>query len=48
MIDMAQGQTTQRHDLLKALAEHLDLTFGVFATAEQTGRATVGDVCSGA
>jgi len=46
MIDMAQDQADQRNDLLKALAEHHDLTFGVFATVEQQGRITVGDLCS--
>ena len=46
MIDMAQDQAGQRNDLLKALAEHHDLTFGVFATVEQQGRVAVGDVCS--
>lgn len=46
MIDMAQDQAGQRNDLLKALAEHHDLAFGVFATVEQQGRVTVGDVCS--
>jgi len=46
MIDMAQDRTSQRNDLLKALAEHHSPTFGVFATVEQQGRVTVGDVCS--
>lgn len=46
MIDMAQDQAGQRNDLLKALAEHHGLTFGVFATVERPGRIAVGDVCS--
>lgn len=46
MIDMAQGRADQRNDLLKALAEHHDLAFGVFGTVEREGRVTVGDVCS--
>nr|WP_092543740.1 MOSC domain-containing protein [Actinoplanes derwentensis] len=46
MIDMAQDRVGQRNDLLKALAEHQHLTFGVFATVERQGRVTVGDVCS--
>ncbi|MFC4072558.1 MOSC domain-containing protein [Actinoplanes subglobosus] len=43
MIDMAQEQAPERRDLLKALAEHNDMTFGVFATVEQPGHLTVGD-----
>ena len=46
MIDMAQDRAGPRNDLLKALAEHHDLTFGVFATVEQQGRVSVGDVCT--
>src|SRR4051812_39958664 len=46
MIDMAQDQVVERNDLLKTLAEHHELTFGVFATVEQPGRITVGDPCS--
>ncbi|MEU4560641.1 MOSC domain-containing protein [Actinoplanes sp. NPDC023936] len=46
MIDMAQERADQRNDLLKALAEHHDLAFGVFATVERQGRITAGDVCS--
>ncbi len=46
MIDMPQDGVGQRHDLLRALAEHHDLTFGVFATVELPGRVSVGDVCS--
>jgi MOSC domain-containing protein len=46
MIDMAQDRAGQRNDLLKTLAEHHALTFGVFATVEQSGRVSVGDGCS--
>ncbi|GAA0573760.1 MOSC domain-containing protein [Paractinoplanes ferrugineus] len=46
MIDMAQGHAAERNDLRKALAEHHDLAFGVFASVEQRGRITVGDTCS--
>lgn len=46
MIDMAQDRAGERNDLLKTLAEHHDLTFGVFATVERMGRVAVGDVCS--
>jgi uncharacterized protein YcbX len=46
MIDMAQDRAGQRNDLLKALADHHDLTFGLFATVERPGQVAVGDVCS--
>ncbi|HWS33026.1 MAG TPA: MOSC N-terminal beta barrel domain-containing protein [Actinoplanes sp.] len=46
MIDMAQEGAEQRNDLLKTLAEHHHMTFGVFATVEQHGRVAVGDTCS--
>jgi uncharacterized protein YcbX len=46
MIDMAQDHAEQRDDLLKAVAEHHALTFGVFATVERPGQVAVGDVCS--
>jgi uncharacterized protein YcbX len=46
MIDMAQDHIGERGDLLKTLAEHHALTFGVFATVERPGRITVGDPCS--
>jgi len=46
MIDMAPDRAGQRSDLLKALAEQHDLTFGIFATVERPGRVTVGDACS--
>ena len=38
MIDMAQDRAGPRSDLLKALAEHRGLSFGVVATVEQPGR----------
>jgi uncharacterized protein len=43
---MAQERVGERHDLLKTLAEHHALTFGVLATVEQPGRITAGDECS--
>jgi uncharacterized protein len=46
MIDMAQDRAGERNDLLKILAEHHQLTFGVFATVERSGRVAVGDVCA--
>ncbi|MEV6846113.1 MOSC domain-containing protein [Actinoplanes sp. NPDC051411] len=46
MIDMAQDRVRERNDLLKTLAEHHALTFGVFATVERPGRLAVGDPCS--
>jgi hypothetical protein len=46
MIDMAQDRADRRDDLLKTLAEHHSLTFGVFATVERPGRIAVGDTCS--
>jgi uncharacterized protein YcbX len=46
MIDMPQDHAVERHDLLKILAEHHELTFGVFATVEHPGRVAAGDVCS--
>jgi uncharacterized protein YcbX len=45
MIDMAQDRAAERNDLLKSLAEHHALTFGVFATVERPGRVARGDVC---
>jgi uncharacterized protein YcbX len=46
MIDMAQDRVGERNDLLKTLAEHHALTFGVFATVERPGQIAVGDPCS--
>ena len=46
MIDMAQDQAGERNDLLKILAEHHVMTFGVFAAMEQPGRVASGVVCS--
>ncbi|MEU7906660.1 MOSC domain-containing protein [Actinoplanes sp. NPDC049118] len=45
MIDMAQDRAGERNDLLKAVAEHHDLTFGGYATVERAGRIAVGDRC---
>ncbi|GGQ43278.1 hypothetical protein GCM10010166_09520 [Couchioplanes caeruleus subsp. azureus] len=42
MIDMAQASAAGRNDLLKALAERHEMTFGVFATVERPGRVAVG------
>ncbi|WP_203779918.1 MOSC domain-containing protein, partial [Actinoplanes philippinensis] len=46
MIDMAQEQAPERKDLLKTLAEHNDMTFGVFAVVERAGRLTTGDTAT--
>jgi uncharacterized protein YcbX len=46
MIDMAQDGACARADLLKALAGHRGLLFGVLATVERPGRVAAGDVCS--
>jgi uncharacterized protein YcbX len=46
MVDMAQDRVGDRNDLLKTLAEHHELTFGVYATVERPGRIAVGDGCS--
>ncbi|GAA0925866.1 MOSC domain-containing protein [Virgisporangium aurantiacum] len=46
MIDMAQDRVGDRNDLLKTLAEHHELTFGVHATVEQPGRIAIDDPCS--
>jgi MOSC domain-containing protein len=46
MIDMPQDRAVERNDLLKILAEHHELTFGVFATVEHPGQVAAGDVCS--
>lgn len=46
MIDMPQDRAVARNDLLKILAEHHELTFGVVATVEDPGQVAAGDVCS--
>lgn len=46
MIDMAQEQVPERNNLLKSLAEHNDMTFGVFATVERPGRLAAGDTAT--
>jgi uncharacterized protein YcbX len=46
MIDMAQDHASERKDLLKILAEHREMTFGVVAVVEQPGSVAVGDACS--
>jgi uncharacterized protein YcbX len=46
MVDMAQDGARERNDLLKLLAEHHAMTFGVHATVEHPGRITAGDPCS--
>jgi uncharacterized protein YcbX len=46
MIDMAQDGAGERNDLLKLLADHHALTFGVVAAVEHPGRITTGDVCT--
>jgi uncharacterized protein len=45
MIDMAQDGAGERGDLLRLLAEHHALTFGVVATVERQGLITTGDTC---
>ena len=45
MIDMAQEDAGERHDLLRTLAARHGMTFGVFATVERPGRVAVGDAC---
>jgi uncharacterized protein YcbX len=46
MIDMRQDTAPERNDLLKTLAAHHDMTFGVVATVEHPGHLRTGDVCS--
>jgi uncharacterized protein YcbX len=46
MIDMPQDTAPERNDLLKTLATHHDMTFGVVATVEHPGHLRVGDTCS--
>jgi uncharacterized protein YcbX len=46
MIDMAQDRAGERNDLLKTVADHHDLTFGVYAVVERAGRIAAGDECS--
>ena len=43
MVDMAQGPLRERGDVLKAVAAHHDLTFGVWASVVHSGRIAVGD-----
>jgi uncharacterized protein YcbX len=43
MIDMAQGAAPEHGRLLKTVAEHHDLTFGVWATVERPGRIALRD-----
>ena len=43
MIDMAQGAVPGHGDLLKTVAEHHNMTFGVWATVSRPGRIAVGD-----
>jgi uncharacterized protein YcbX len=46
MIDQAQECAGARDDLLKVLADHHAMTFGVFATVERPGPVTLGDPCT--
>jgi uncharacterized protein len=46
MIDLSQDEAVERNDLLKILAGHHELTFGVVATVEHPGRVAAGDACS--
>jgi uncharacterized protein YcbX len=43
MIDLAQEGAPEHGGLLRAVADHHDLTFGVWATVERPGRISVGD-----
>lgn len=43
MIDMAQGDLPEHGDLLKTVAEHHNMTFGLWATVTCPGRVAVGD-----
>ncbi len=45
MVDMPQDGAVERNDLLKTLAEHHEMTFGVVAAVERPGRVAAGDVC---
>ncbi|GAA3344667.1 hypothetical protein GCM10020358_48850 [Amorphoplanes nipponensis] len=46
MIDLAQEHLPGHGRLLRTVAEHHDLTFGVWATVEQPGRITVDDTAA--
>ncbi|MFB9451591.1 MOSC domain-containing protein [Dactylosporangium vinaceum] len=45
MIDLAQDAACAHGELLKLLAAHHDMTFGVFATVERPGTLAVDDEC---
>jgi hypothetical protein len=47
MVDMAQDGVPAPGGLLRAVTEHHDMTFGVWATVVRTGRLTVGDAVTG-
>ncbi|RKN50941.1 MOSC domain-containing protein [Micromonospora endolithica] len=44
MVDLAQEDAPEHGHLLKTLAEHHDMTFGVWATVERPGRVALQDV----
>ncbi|WP_328476020.1 MOSC domain-containing protein [Actinoplanes sp. NBC_00393] len=46
MIDMSQDGAVERNDLLKTLADHHEMTFGVMAAVEHPGRVAAGDLCT--
>ncbi|MEU4623859.1 MOSC domain-containing protein [Actinoplanes sp. NPDC023801] len=46
MVDMPQDTAPGRADLLKTLAAHHEMTFGVVAAVEHPGRLRTGDTCS--
>ncbi|MET7373344.1 MOSC domain-containing protein [Micromonospora arida] len=46
MIDMAQGDVPLHGGLLKAVAEHHAMTFGLWATVVRPGRVAVGDTAT--
>jgi uncharacterized protein YcbX len=43
MVDMAQGELGERHDVLRTVAARHDLTFGVWSSVVHSGRIRVGD-----
>jgi hypothetical protein len=46
MIDLAQEDVPEHGRLLRTVAEHHDMTFGVWATVERPGRIGLGDPVS--
>ena len=46
MVDMPQDAAPRRADLLKTLAAHHEMTFGVVTAVEHPGRLRTGDTCA--